>query len=101
MSADQNRSRWTLNDTSRVCFAVAACAFVAALCGLAIGHVFSGWMAAGGMSAIGLFYLAIGIFSMSPTALNKEDVADALANAVIVRLASFDPFGIHFPVACR
>src|SRR5262249_179010 len=72
----------TLNDTSRVCFSVAACAFVAALCGLAVGHVFSGWMAAGGMSAVGLFYLAIGIFSLSPTTSNDDEVAEALTNAV-------------------
>ena len=53
-----------ISSTSKMSFAVAACAFSAAAIGLLINHWMSGWMAAGGMAGIGLFYLAIGLLNL-------------------------------------
>ena len=56
-------SRPDLNSTSKMSFAVAACAFAAAGFGLLINQWQSGWMAVGGMAGVGLFYLAVGLLN--------------------------------------
>ena len=60
----QITSRFSLSQTSRMSFAVAGCAFTAAVIGLLINHFMSGWMAAGGMAGVGLFYLAVGLLNL-------------------------------------
>ena len=57
-------SRPDLNPTSKMSFAVAACAFTAAGFGLLINQWLSGWMAVGGMAGVGLFYLAVGLLNL-------------------------------------
>ena len=65
MSQDFRRTAWTsLNPVSKVSFAVAIAAFGTALLGLVINQIFTGWMAAGGMAGVGLFYLAIGVLNL-------------------------------------
>jgi len=54
-----------LNPTCQMAFAVAACAFASAGIGAIVNHWLTGWMAVGGMVGVGLFYLAIGILSLS------------------------------------
>jgi|GEM_PF-2790586 len=48
---------------SLMCFSVALAAFGAAIVGCILNHLLAGWMAAGGMLTIGLFYVALGIFN--------------------------------------
>ena len=68
MSRDsQTSSRPEMNSTSKMSFAVAACAFGAAAIGLLINQWMSGWMAVGGMAGLGLFYLAIGLLNLGST----------------------------------
>lgn len=50
--------------TSKMSFAVAACAFGAAAIGLLVNQWLSGWMAVGGMTGVGLFYLAVGLLNL-------------------------------------
>ena len=65
MSRDFCRNAWTtLNPVSKISFAVAIAAFGTALLGLVINQIFTGWMAAGGMTGVGLFYLAIGVLNL-------------------------------------
>ena len=59
--------RPALNPTSKMSFAVAACAFGAAGIGLVIDQWMSGWMAVGGMAGVGLFYMAIGLLNLGST----------------------------------
>ena len=54
---------------SKVCFAVAACAFAAAALGMLINMVFAGWIAVSGMVALGLFYTALGLLNFTPGSL--------------------------------
>ena len=63
----QPSSRREMNSTSQMSFAVAACAFGAAVLGLLINQWMSGWMAVGGMAGLGLFYLAIGLLNLGST----------------------------------
>ena len=65
MSRDFRRNAWTtLNPVSKISFAVAIAAFGTALLGLVINQILTGWMAAGGMTGVGLFYLAIGVLNL-------------------------------------
>ena len=66
-------NRGGLNTTSKMSFAVAGCAFIAALVGLLINHWLSGWMAVGGMTGVGLFYLAIGLLNLEPAETGTQD----------------------------
>ena len=75
--------RGGLNATSKMSFAVAACAFVAALVGLLINHWLSGWMAVGGMTGVGLFYLAIGLLNLNSAetgTLDDQKLAETAAH---------------------
>lgn len=54
---------------SKVCFAVAGCAFAAAALGTLINLVFAGWIAVSGMVALGLFYTALGLLNFTPGSL--------------------------------
>jgi hypothetical protein len=56
-----------LNATSKMSFAVATCAFAAALVGLFVNQWMSGWMAVGGMAGVGLFYIGVGLLNLGHT----------------------------------
>ena len=56
-----------LHPTSRVAFAVAACAFMAAGIGAILNYWVAGWMAVGGMTGIGLFYIVIRLINVRTT----------------------------------
>jgi hypothetical protein len=66
--------RLKVNDTAFVCFSVALTAFAAAGAGLVVNLFFTGWMAVGGMAGVGLFYLAMGIWSVGHHEDSKIEV---------------------------
>ena len=87
MSQDFRRTaRTSLNAVSKVSFAVAITAFATALLGLLINQIFTGWMAAGGMAGVGLFYLAIGVlnleWSSSSTPRDEKETDEEESDAV-------------------
>ena len=53
-----------ISATSRMAFSVAVCAFIAAGFSLIVNQWLYGWMAVGGMTGVGLFYVAIGIMNL-------------------------------------
>ena len=72
---------YQLNQTSKMSFAVAGCAFAAAGIGLLINHWMSGWMAVGGMAGVGLFYLAIGLLNLGSHSSIFSDENDLIDTA--------------------
>lgn len=60
-SKNGSLSRWVVPPVSRMCFAISAIAFGAALLGALVNHFLTGWMAVGGMAMVGLLYLGMGI----------------------------------------
>ena len=87
MSKDVRGNSWdSLNPVSKISFAVAIAAFGTALLGLVINQIFTGWMAAGGMAGVGLFYLAIGILNLewrsSPVTEDQKDEEAMVANTL-------------------
>ena len=72
-----------ISPTSKMSFAVAGCAFVAAAIGLLVNQWMSGWMAVGGMAGLGLFYLAIGVLSLGSSSgvfLKDHDLIETAAH---------------------
>jgi hypothetical protein len=53
--------RFMVSDAGKMCFCVAVCAMLAAGIGAVVNHFLTGWMAVGGMAAIGLLYFAMGL----------------------------------------
>lgn len=53
-----------MNPAARVCFAVAACAFLAAAVGLLANQALAGAMEVMGMAAVGLFYTGMGVLKL-------------------------------------
>ena len=53
-----------LNPVAKMCFAVTVGAFAAALGGVFVNQWVSGWMNAGGMACVGVFYLVMGVASL-------------------------------------
>ena len=74
-------SRPDLNPTSKMSFAVVACAFAAAGFGLLINQWFSGWMAVGGMTGVGLFYLAVGLLNIGSVGSVSTDESELTGTA--------------------
>ncbi len=82
MSRDsQSSGRPEMSPTSKMSFAVAACAFGAAGIGLLINQWMSGWMAVGGMAGVGLFYLAVGLLNLGSTSSIFSDESDLIQTA--------------------
>jgi hypothetical protein len=69
------------NSTSKMSFAVAACAFAAAGLGLLVNQWMSGWMAVGGMAGIGLFYSGVGLLNLRMSNFVYTDEIDLIKNA--------------------
>jgi len=87
MSQDVRGNAWdSLNPVSKISFAVAIAAFATALLGLVINQIFTGWMAAGGMAGVGLFYLAIGVLNLewrsAPIPEDQKDEEATIANTL-------------------
>jgi hypothetical protein len=79
----QAADRPGLSSTSKMSFAVAACAFAAAGIGLLVNQWMSGWMAVGGMAGVGLFYLAVGLLNLGSNGTmsqNDQDFAETAAH---------------------
>jgi len=53
-----------LNPVAKMCFAVTIGAFAAALGGVFVNQWVSGWMNAGGMACVGVFYLVLGVVNL-------------------------------------
>lgn len=70
-----------LNPTSKMSFAVAGCAFAAAVIGVLINQWMSGWMAVGGMAGVGLFYLAIGLLNLGGVESIYSDESELVESA--------------------
>lgn len=93
------------NDAALMCFAVSAGAFVAAGIGAIVNHMLAGWMAVGGMAMVGLFYLALGLFSLgspadrdassSPAAAGEEEEAAVDGAAAASRSAPPPPAAVN------
>mgnify|MGYP001012210449 CR=1 FL=1 len=66
-------SRMAVSDSGKLCFGVAAGAFLTALVGIAVNTVFPGWMAAGGLALLGLFYLALGLAEIRFASATRND----------------------------
>lgn len=75
---------------SRMCFAVAIGASVAAAIGCVVNLFLSGWMATAGMLVVCLFYLAMGIFNLNWVA---EPRAKANRHALHIRRAGASGLG--------
>ncbi len=60
----KSNSELPMSPASQMSFAISACAFAAAGIGTVVNHWLTGWMAVGGMSGVGLFYLAVGILNL-------------------------------------
>ena len=54
-------TRAVISEAARMCFAISACALVAAIMGVVVNSYLSGWLAVLGMITIALLYLGLGI----------------------------------------
>lgn len=61
------------NTISRICLITSATAMTAAACIWAVGYLFTGGMAAAGMAAVGLFYLALGLMNWQPRIIHADE----------------------------
>lgn len=64
------------NVVSRICLVTSATALTAAACMGAVGYFFTGGMAAAGMAAVGLFYLALGLMNWQPRPVCEDVCSD-------------------------
>ena len=74
----QSLNSQSVGITSKMSFAVAGCAFGAAIIGLLVNQWLSGWMAVGGMTGVGLFYLAVGLLNLSPSGHHESDASELI-----------------------
>ena len=63
-TSKKREHRFVISTTSQMAFCVAVCAFIAAGICLIVNQWLSGWMAVGGMTGVGLFYVAVGIMNL-------------------------------------
>ena len=75
----KSNSEFSMSPASQMSFAISACAFAAAAIGTVINHWLTGWMAVGGMTGVGLFYLAVGILNLKSR--NAFDDDESMASA--------------------